>query len=83
MSHWGSGGGRLRPAALVSGLVFALAGLMFAAASTTSQGTDLRAQRAIELRDLVRQEDAQVTRLEQQVTAQQRLVDDQIGRAHV
>ena len=45
----------LHPALVASGLVFALAGLMFVAAANTSQGTDLRAERATELRDLVRQ----------------------------
>jgi uncharacterized protein YlxW (UPF0749 family) len=65
-----------RPAVVVTGLVFALAGLMFAAAATTSQGTDLRAQRALELRDLVRQESVQVRGIEQTVAARQRSVDD-------
>lgn len=72
----GETGPRLRPAVLFSGLVFALAGLMFAAAATTSQGTDLRAERTLELRDLVAREDAKVTRLDQQVSSQQRVVDD-------
>ncbi len=67
---------RLHPAVLVSGLVFALAGIMFAAAATTSQGTDLRAQRALELRDLVRQKSERVVRLEDSVAASQRIVDD-------
>lgn len=67
---------RLRPAVLVTGLVFAVAGLMFAAAASTSQGTDLRAQRATELRDLVRQESTQVRVIEQSVASRQRAVDD-------
>ena len=67
---------RFHPAVVVSGLVFALAGLMFAAAANTSQGTDLRAERAVELRDLVRQKDARVNALEEQVAAQQQFVDD-------
>lgn len=67
---------RLRPAVLVSGLVFAMAGLMFAAAANTSQGTDLRAQRAVELRDLVRQKSARVNGLEQSVANLQGRVDD-------
>jgi uncharacterized protein YlxW (UPF0749 family) len=61
---------------VVSGLVFALAGLMFAAAANTSQGTDLRAQRAVELRDLVRQKSDRVALLEQTAGAQQQEVDD-------
>jgi uncharacterized protein YlxW (UPF0749 family) len=61
---------------IVSGLVFALAGLMFAAAASTSQGTDLRAQRALELRDLVRQKSTAVAGREAQVAAQRRDVDD-------
>ncbi len=67
---------RPHPAVVVTGLVFALAGLMFAAAANTSQGTDLRAQRATELRDLVRQEAAHLGGLEAAVADQQQLVDD-------
>ena len=61
---------------LITALAFALAGIMFAAAATTSKGTDLRAQRAVELRDLVRQESSRVQSLERSVTAQQAVVDD-------
>lgn len=61
---------------VVSGLVFALAGLMFAAAANTSQGTDLRAQRAVELRDLVRQKSDRIEQLEQSVAERQQRVDD-------
>jgi uncharacterized protein YlxW (UPF0749 family) len=61
---------------VVSALVFALAGLMFAAAANTSKGTDLRAQRAVELRDLVRQKDVRVNALEERVAGQQQFVDD-------
>jgi uncharacterized protein YlxW (UPF0749 family) len=67
---------RLHPAVVVSGLVFALAGLMFAAAANTSQGTDLRAQRATELRDLVRQKSDRVNVLEQDVASQRGIVED-------
>ncbi len=67
---------RFHPAVVVSGLVFALAGLMFAAAANTSQGTDLRAERATELRDLVRQKSDHVNALEEQVAGRQQLVDD-------
>ena len=56
--------------------MFALAGLMFAAAATTSQGTDLRAERATELRDLVRQKSERVSALEQQVAIKRQTVDD-------
>lgn len=67
---------RPKPTVLISALVFALAGLMFAAAALTSQGTDLRAQRAIEVRDLVRQKADRVEQLQQSVAAAQRAVDD-------
>lgn len=67
---------RVRPAVLASALVFALAGLMFTAAASASKGTDLRAQRVTELRDLVRQEAARVARLEAAVTERQQAVDD-------
>lgn len=67
---------RPHPAVLVTALVFALAGLMFAAAANTSQGTDLRAQRATELRDLVAQKSTRVETLEQTVASRQREVDD-------
>ena len=67
---------RFHPAVVVSGLVFALAGLMFAAAANTSQGTDLRAQRVTELRDLVRLTSDHVNAREEQVAAQQQRVDD-------
>jgi uncharacterized protein YlxW (UPF0749 family) len=67
---------RLHPSVVVSGLVFALAGLMFAAAANTSQGTDLRSQRATELRDLVRLKSDRVNSLEEQIAGQQQLVDD-------
>lgn len=67
---------RPHPAVIVSALVFALAGLMFAAAANTSQGTDLRAQRATELRDLVRQKAQRVEALQSAVASSQRAVDD-------
>lgn len=68
--------GRLRPAVLVSALVFALAGLMFAASASTSRGTDLRAERTTQLRDLVRQEADRVERLQDSVNSRQASVDD-------
>lgn len=49
---------------------------MFAAAISTSQGTDLRAQRAVELRDLVRERASQVDNLEAGVASLQLSVDD-------
>jgi len=49
---------------------------MFAAAISTSQGTDLRAQRAVELRDLVRERSSQVDTVEARVASLQRSVDD-------
>jgi uncharacterized protein YlxW (UPF0749 family) len=61
---------------VVTTLVFALAGLMFAAAATTSQGTDLRAQRATELRDLVREKSQSVDALDASVAELRRRVDD-------
>lgn len=73
------GGMRWHPAVLASALVFALAGLMFTAAATSSRGTDLRAERALELRDLVRQESRKVERLEEAVAARQRSVDSLVA----
>lgn len=61
---------------IVAGLVAMLAGLMFAAAASTSQGTDLRAERAVELRDLVRERSTRVDNLDASVSALQRRVDD-------
>ena len=66
----------MRPAVVVSGLVFALAGLMFTAAALASKGTDLRAERAVELRDLVRERSDRVADTEQEVAALQQRVDD-------
>jgi len=66
----------MRPAVVVSALVFALAGLMFTAAALASKGTDLRAERAVELRDLVRERSDQVAGSEQGVAALQQRVDD-------
>lgn len=66
----------LHPAVLVSALVFALAGLMFAAAANSSQGTDLRAERVTQLRDLVRQKSGRIEQLESRVIDQQGFVDD-------
>lgn len=56
--------------------MFALAGLMFVVAANTSQGTDLRAQRATELRDLVRQRSVHLESVASQVAGQQQVVDD-------
>lgn len=67
---------KVRPFVIVSVLVFALAGLMFAAAAQASRGTDLRAERATELRDLVRQKSLHVQALETRVMGQQQAVDD-------
>ena len=61
---------------MLAAVVAALAGIMFAAAVSTSQGTDLRAQRAVELRDLVRERASQVDNLEATVASLQRNVDD-------
>jgi uncharacterized protein YlxW (UPF0749 family) len=67
---------RLRPAVVIAGLAAVAAGMMFAAAASTSQGTDLRAERAVELRDLVRERATRVDNLEESVAALQRQVDD-------
>lgn len=69
--HWG----RMRPAVIASALVMALAGLMFTAAASSSKGTDLRAERATELRDLARREAGRVERMAESVAAQQSIVD--------
>jgi uncharacterized protein YlxW (UPF0749 family) len=80
--RWSRTTGGFRPLAIVTGLVFVLAGLMFAAAATTSQGTDLRTQRATELRDLVHERAQEVAALDAQVADRRRTVDDlTAGRA--
>lgn len=56
-------------------MVFALIGVMLVTAATTSQGTDLRAQRNVALRDLVREASATVRALDAQVTEAQARVD--------
>lgn len=56
---------------LVAVMVFALIGIMLVTAATTSQGTDLRAQRHLDLRDLVREGSASVRALEAEVSAAQ------------
>lgn len=66
----------MRPAVVVSLLVFALAGLMFTAAALASKGTDLRAERAVELRDLVRERSDRLADSEQTVADLQQNVDD-------
>lgn len=65
-----------RPAGIISVLVFALAGLMFTAAALVSKGTDLRAERAVELRDLVRERSDQVAAAQSAVVDLQGRVDD-------
>jgi uncharacterized protein YlxW (UPF0749 family) len=55
--------------------VLALIGVMLVTAATTSQGTDLRAQRNVALRDLVREGSASVRALEADVTEAQARVD--------
>lgn len=67
---------RARPSIIASMLVFALAGVMFAAAASSSQGTDLRSQRASELSELVGQKSDAVEALERDVAARQSSVDD-------
>lgn len=72
----------MRPSVVASALIFALAGLMFTAAATASRGTDLRAERVTQLRDLVRQESMRTAQLEESVAEQQRAVDDLVeGRS--
>ena len=61
---------------LIAGLVALLAGLMFAAAAATSRGTDLRAERAVEQRDLVRERAEELDNLDASVTDLQKRVDD-------
>jgi uncharacterized protein YlxW (UPF0749 family) len=63
-------------AVIITGLVAMLVGLMFAASAATSKGTDLRAERAIELRDLVRERSDRVTGLDAAVSDLQSRVDD-------
>jgi len=72
-----SGFGRLgRPAVIGSLCVFALAGLMFTAAAQASKGTDLRADRATALRDLVRERSEQVAARQDSLAGLQSRVDD-------
>ena len=80
--RWATTSWGLRPAAIATGLVFVLAGLMFAAAATTSQGSDLRTQRATELRELVGQRAQDVDALDAMVAERGQRVDDlTAGRA--
>jgi uncharacterized protein YlxW (UPF0749 family) len=54
---------------LVAGLVFVLAGILFAASATTARGTDLRGGRAVETRDLVARQAQRVAEAEATVAA--------------
>lgn len=62
--------------------MFTLAGLMFAIAAQASKGTDLRAERSTQLRDLVRERSDAVTATTRRVADAQGRVDDLVaGRA--
>ena len=67
---WTRPGGR-RPALLVP-LTALLAGLLFATSAETAQGTDLRADRRLQLSDLIAEERAQVDRQETTAAALRR-----------
>lgn len=70
-----------RPAAVAAVVVFALIGIMLVTAATTSQGTDLRAQRNVALRDLVREGSASVRALEAEITEVSARIDALAGAA--
>ncbi len=70
-----AGAGRYVPH-LVAGLVFVLAGILFAASATTAKGTDLRGGRAVETRDLVARQAQRVAEQEATVAALQQQVAD-------
>lgn len=61
---------------LVAGLIFVLAGILFAASATTARGTDLRGGRAVESRDLVARQAQRVAEQEAAVAALQQQVAD-------
>ena len=61
---------------LVAGLVFVLAGILFAASATTAKGTDLRGGRAVQTRDLVARQAQRVAEQEASVAALQQQVAD-------
>jgi uncharacterized protein YlxW (UPF0749 family) len=60
----------------VAGLVFVLAGILFAASALTARGTDLRGGRAVESRDLVARQAQRVAEQEAAVAALQQQVAD-------
>jgi uncharacterized protein YlxW (UPF0749 family) len=64
---------------LVAGLLFVLAGIMFAASATTARGTDLRGGRAVESRDLVARQAQRTAEREAAVAALQQQVADLAG----
>ena len=68
-------------AGVVAALVFALAGILFAASASTARGTDLRGGRALESRDLVARQAQRVAEQEAAVSALQREVADLAGVA--
>jgi uncharacterized protein YlxW (UPF0749 family) len=61
---------------LVAGLVFVLAGILFAASAMTAHGTDLRGGRAVQSRDLVARQAQRVLEHEATVAALQQQVAD-------
>ena len=61
---------------LVAGLVFVLAGILFAASATTARGTDLRGGRALDTRDLVARQAQRLAEREATVAGLQQQVAD-------
>ena len=72
---------RRRTARVVAGVVFVLAGVLFAASALTAQGTDLRGGRAVDSRDLVARAAQRVAEQEATVAALQQQVADLVGGA--
>jgi uncharacterized protein YlxW (UPF0749 family) len=64
---------------VVAGLVFVLAGILFAASATTARGTDLRGGRALDTRDLVARQAQRLAEQEATVAALQQQVADLAG----
>ena len=71
--------GSRRPAVLVA-LTSLAAGLLFATSATTAQGTDLRADRRLQLTELIARERAEVVRAERDAAALRERVTAATGR---
>jgi uncharacterized protein YlxW (UPF0749 family) len=72
---------RLRVPALLVTLTAAAAGLLFATSATTADGTDLRADRRLQLAELIARERSEVTRREQAAAVLRSQVEDRRAEA--